>query len=303
MLEHIKQLEQAGDWAELHRLAETLPHGDTLARVHLALTLYHEQGATNGKEYRKALQHARLATATADAGSLLYVWSFSKSAAYAADLGDYRGAEQDAHAFLRLKSSQPDAERNIAVVYFALARAAHYGRRYGEAVTYWRLASETAPFEELRERARLHLVWTLAESGNVAGAVDALPQAVAHVAEGHLCGARAVVSAALGDWEGARTHALAALRSWFAGEWKVFDVVEIAELLLVLKSAALHMGAYKQAATWYIYSAANLAGWNEALMPLLVPTLPPEGGEHPHAASSSCGPSGYRRTGLLGTVG
>jgi tetratricopeptide (TPR) repeat protein len=303
MMEYIKELERACEWHELRRLAETLPDGDALARVHIALSVYREQTATNGTEYRLALRHAEHAAAVAVAGSLIHVWSFSMIAAYAADLGDYRKAERAATTFLRALPTQPAAERNIAVVYYALARAKHYGRRYSEAVHYWRLAMETAPTNELAERARLHLVWTLAESGKVLQAMQALPSVVYHVSEGHLDAARAVVHAAAGDWTGARFFALGALRTWDAGDWRAYDTVQAAELMLILKHAAHHAGNFGEAGTWHLHSAATLHGWNEDIITLLVSIPPARGGELAHAASSSCGPVGCKRTGLLGVVG
>jgi tetratricopeptide (TPR) repeat protein len=302
MLERIKEMERAGEWQELRRLAETLPNGDALARVHLALSSYREQVATNGTEYRLALGHAEHAAKVAETGSLIYVWSFSKIAAYAADLGDYRKAERAATTFLRSLPLQPEAARNIAVVYFALGRVKHYGGHYSEAVRYWRLAAETAPTDELTERARLNLVWTLAKSGKVVQSMEALPSSVSHVSEGHLDAARAVIYATAGDWTGARNFALSALRHYEAGNWRVYDTVEAAGVLLILKQAAQHAGNFGQAGVWHLYSAATLNGWCEGILSLLVPIPPVRGGEIAHAAFSSCGPRGSKRVGLLGTV-
>jgi tetratricopeptide (TPR) repeat protein len=303
MLEHIKELERAGEWDELRRLAETLPNGDALARVHLALSTYREQVATNGAEYRLALRHAEHAARVAEKGSLVHVWSFSKMAAYAADFGDYQKAERAANTYLRSLPLQPDAERNIAVVYYALGRVKHYGGHYSEAVRYWRLAIETAPTEELAERARLHLVWTLARWGKVVQAVDALPSSVSHVSEGHLDAARAAICAATGDWRGARTLAISALRRYEAGDWRVYDAVEAAGVLLILKHAAHHAGNFGQAGVWHVYSAALLDGWCEGILSLLAPIPPARGGELAHAAFSSCGSRGSKRVGLRGVVG
>lgn len=303
MMEHIKELERAGRWDDLRQLAETLPNGDALARVHIALSVYCEQTAANGTEYRLALRHSEHAATVADAGSLMQVWSLARVAAYAADLGDYRKAERASNAFLRSLPLQPKAEQVIGMVYFALARVKHYGRDYSAAVRYWKRAIETAPTDELAERARLHLVWTLAESGKVLQAMQALPSAVYHVSEGHLEAACAVIYAAAGDWTGARSYALSALRTWDAGDWRANDTVQASELMLILKHAAHHAGNFGEAGTWFFYCAATLDGWNEGLISLLVPIPPVRGGDIAHAAFASCGPRGSKRVGLLGTVG
>lgn len=99
-LGYIKELEIAGRWADLRRLAVALTPGDALARVFIALSKLQEDASRTGADYRKALTYAREAASTAVPGGLMWTWAQGRSAALAADLGLDQVAERAAATFL-----------------------------------------------------------------------------------------------------------------------------------------------------------------------------------------------------------
>ncbi|MDB4896314.1 MAG: hypothetical protein JWN15_2576 [Firmicutes bacterium] len=302
-LSSIKELESAGNTAGLTALARQLPPGDVLARVHIALSKLQEDAATSSVEYWRAYAHARRAIVVAEVGGLMWTWAQGRTAAMGTDLGLYQVAEQAATIFLQHLAYHPRAEALAPWVHFHLGRIRHAQGRHSEAAALLRQAA-AADAQEISERARLFLVWCLAECGRAAQALQELPETVSFVSPGHLNAARAAVYAALGDSMCARTEALAALRSREDGAWRIYDTVQAAELMLILKRAAIQAGDFGQAAVWHQHTAALLAGWNADLIDSLLPTLPEKGGVWTDAtAASSCGPAGYRRSGLLGILG
>lgn len=303
MLTQVKNLEAAGRWSEILALPRTdiaaLPAPER-ARVTIALAVACEKTATTPEQYRAALAYACSAVLLAEKGSFLWVWAQHLVASYASDLGRYKLAERAAVAFLRAVPDHPKAQGVAPVVRYHLGRVRAFQRRHYEALELFRQVTQEAE-GAFTERARVWMAWTLAEAGRPADALAALPATVAHISPGHLSAASALIFAAAGDWSGARLHALAALKT--RGEWSIFDTVQAAELYLVLKTAAEQAGNFDQARVWATHMASTLCGWNADLVQDLLPTLAQRGGEPYSKASSSCGPAGYARTGLLGTVG
>ncbi|MDB4894563.1 MAG: hypothetical protein JWN15_825 [Firmicutes bacterium] len=305
MLERIKAMEAAGQWAEIRRTAADLVEGlmgDDLSRAYLATSKAFEQTAICPDDYRAALAHAKRAAAAAAPGGLLHTWALHRVASYLADFGDYRGAERAATAFLDALPRHPQAETAAPWVYFHLGVVRSHQGHHDQAVALLRKAI-AANAGEISERAQLHLAWTLAESGRVLEAFEALPSSLVHVSQGHLNAACAVVFAAAGDWQGARIHAMAALRARTAGEWRIFDTVEAAEMATVLQRAATYAGNSALAASWHNHSAAILAGWVDGTFSALLPSLPQGGGAFLEEAASHSGPAGAKRCGLRGAVG
>jgi hypothetical protein len=302
MMELIKQLEHAGNVAELRRLVETMPAGDELARALIALSKLQEDAARSGAEYHQALAFAQQAVTAAVPGNLMETWALGRTAALAADLGQDTLACRASSAFMAQLESNPGAEVLAPWVWASLARVRARQGHYAAAVTLWRRVISAAG-GELAERAQLHLVWTLAEAERSREAADVLPSSVQFVSVGHLSAARAVVAASAGDWPGARLQARIAIRHHAAGEWAIYDTRQAAELCLILKRAAQVMGQAAEAAVWALHSAALIAGWDAGIMSDLLQSLRPEGGAHLHAAASHRGPAGHHRCGLRGVVG
>lgn len=300
MIEHIGNLVRQGAWAELHHLAETLPPGDVKARAYLKLSAYVEATATDGHGYRMAVAHARQALLAAEADGPIHAWACARIAALCADLGMYQDAEHAATRFLLALPAHTAVQVMEPWGRFALARALASRRQFVEAIAEMKAALKTAE-GEIAERIRLHLVWTLAQSGLIHEALRELPEAVNHVSVGHLSAAKTMVCATVGDWAGARESALAALST--RQEWELFDRIQVAELYLILRQAALRSGEYVQSAVWFAHTAATLSGWNAGLILTLLPTLPQKGGRKRAAARSSCGSAGDHRCGLRGVVG
>lgn len=303
MLADIKRMEAAGQWAEIRQLSESILvdlEGTEMARGLIALAVAHEKTATTAAEYRCALAYARRAVAVATTGSFMATWALHLVSCYAADLGLLEEAKQAAAAFLGALPAHPGARHVAPWVLFALGRVRHYQGRYAVAMELFDRALNTGAAGEIGERIRLFMAWTLAESGQAYAAAQVLPAHVEHVPQGHVSAAMAVIAATVGDWLGARTHALAALRS--RGEWATYDTVQAAELTLILRRAAQALGHHGQARVWALHTAAIIGGWNAALR--LLPTLRPKGGGEYHDAAAVRGlPAGYHRAGLRGAVG
>lgn len=301
MLTYIKQLETDGRWVELLCLSTSLTPGDPLARVFVALSKLQEDAAAGGADYHRALYYAKQAAVAGVPGGLMWTWAQGRSAALAADLGIDQTAEQAARVFLDHLPTNPGAAVLAPWVWAALARVRARQGRNTEAVALWHQVLSAAD-GELAERAQLHLVWTLAEAGQVQAAVAALPTEVRFVSAGLLAAAQAAVAAASHDWPEASAHARTALRRQAAGEWAIYDTVQTAELLLILQKAAQATGDLQQASIWFAKTAAVLSRWNAGIMIRLVPTLRAGGGEYV-AATDSRGSAGSHRWSLTGTVG
>lgn len=301
MLNRIKQMEIDGQWAELQQLASTLPAGDDLARVYIALSKLREDAATCGREYRAAMYDAQMAAETAAIGGSIWTWAQGRTAALAADLGQDILAERAAATFLAHVDQNPAAAVLTPWVTFALAQVRSRQRRHTKAISLWQLTMQEAA-GELLERARLQYVWALAEAGRPREALLALPETVSFVSPGHIQAAKAVALAAAGDWTGAYKAARVALRHQGAGEWAVFDTLQTAELYTILSKCAQAMGNFRQATISLIKDATILSRWNTALIGCLVPTLREEGGE-PFAAAHPRGRAGYRCSFAGCTVG
>lgn len=299
----LKAMEQSGQWSEIRQLGAAVldgHEGDALSRALLALGSAFEHTATGAADYRQALAFAQAAVASAERGGLLHTWSIARVAAYAADLGLYQVAMQAAATFLDALPRHEAAQRIAPWVLYALGRVRASQRRYSEAAGIWRLVIGTAP-DELAERARLHLAWTLAESGRLADAYSVLPTAAEYCPSALLEAARAVLCAAAHNWQGVIEHGRAYLND--AGALPVCDTIQTAEICLLMHRATNALGQHSQAEVWLRKAAAVLSCWNRALMQHLVPTLQGEGGAWHNAAVSRCGGAGTKRTGLRGVLG
>lgn len=303
MQQEIKRLELAGEWDELNRLAETLPSGDSLARVYIALSKLAEDRATTGAEYRQALGFAQKAAAAADQGGLMWTWAQGRTAALSADLGMYPAAERAACAFLDALPGNPKAEALAPYARYALGRVRANQRRFLDAVAFYQEA-KCATGSTFAERIQLAIVWAYAQAGQVVKAVEECPARVEPAHQGLLHAATAIILAKAGDWQSARTAAKAALPYYTGPHYMPCDLVEAAELCLILKAAAHHLGDTQQAAVWS-HIAFNLFGGNGDVLTCLLPMLPMEGGvRFAEAASPARGlPSGHHRCGLRGVCG
>jgi tetratricopeptide (TPR) repeat protein len=304
-VEHLKQLERDQNWAEIRRLSCSLPDdlaGDDLARWYLSSSTALEKSAAGPFEYRMALDQARAAVASAVRGGLMHTWSMARVAAYGADLGMYDLARESALSFLHQLPVHEEAHRIEPWARFALGRAyaSPRYRRYGAAVAEYDRALAWAP-EELAERITLAKVWALAQAGDVSAAAVALPETVTHTHIHSLLAAKAVVLAAAGDWSGAHQLARAAIAGYAVAP--IFDVIEAAELSLILRRSAQVLGNAAEATGWALHTTALLRRWNAGLVHDLLPTLRPEGGTFFDAAASHRGSAGHDRCGLRGTVG
>lgn len=306
MLEQIKAWERAGQWVEIrsneHIILSTLT-GSDLARALLAIGKAYEVTAATAAEYRTALRHTEAILDLMPAGSLIHTWALHRIAAERADLGDFAGAQRAALAFIADLPNHPAAEAVAPYAYAALGRAHHYGRRPAAAIPLFRRALLANVGGEFQERVQLLLVWSLAAAGRIYEAFGEIPSDVEHISRGHLFGAVARVCLAARDWHGAHSNARLALRSFDAGEWLPYDLLQAAELCLILKRASLALGCSFEAAVWFDQAAVFALG-NADLMAVLAATLGRIGGEWPEAATVSRGlPAGHKRCGLLGAVG
>ncbi|MGE5507664.1 MAG: tetratricopeptide repeat protein [Chitinophagales bacterium] len=305
LLELIRSLEQAGRWAEIRTSGESfLASADASerARVLLALSKAWEETAAGVVDYRTAVRYTVATMDAAGAGSFLHVWALHRLACQLSDLGDFAGAERAAQGFFAALPDHPRAEAVVPWVNFHMGRIRYHQRSYPEAAMWFERAA-AAGDGELRERAVLFLVWARARAGHLAQAAEVLPESVQHVSDGHLRAAKAFLYACASDWPHAAQEARSALRHFSAGEWRVFDIVQAAELCLILKNAAHAMGERSQAMAWMNKAAALLSRWNLDLLVDLVLTLRVEGGGSIDAAASHRGPAGHHRCGTRGSVG
>lgn len=304
MLEQLKAMEAAGQWMEIRQIDVTTLtglDGDQLARAYLATSKAWELTATTADEYRTALAHAKTGLSVATVGGLMHTWLLARVAAYSADLGDYRTAEITATAFLKAQGAHPSASSIAPWASYALGRTRATQRRFPEAIAIYE-QTKSASAGEFAERIQLAIVWALAQAGRVSAAVAACPARLEHLPDAYLQAASAIILAKSGDWQGARLAAKTAIHAYTTAP--VYDLVEAAELVLILRHAATALGDTDGTASWASHIAAPLCRGTAGITNALLPTLRPEGGaEFEHAAVSRCGSAGDQRRGLLGVVG
>lgn len=304
MLKLVRQLHNGGRWREildLH-LDDSAPAQDR-AWLLMAQAVAHEKTATDAAGYRAALTHAAAAVTLTEPGSFPWVWGQHMVACFAADLGMYKQVEHAAICFLEAAGGHPHTAGVSAHVRASLGRSRAAQRRYGDAISLYREALTTAADPALRERIQLLLVWAYAKAGDTSAAFAECPSEVRHVSPALLHAAMAAVLAHAGDWAGAQQAAKAALP--YYQNHAPLDVVEHAELAMILRRAAQALGNHTQAKFWRLHTSLCFFGWQEAFVSNLLPTLPQKGGEGYNEAADCAGygPVGHDRMGLLGVLG
>jgi tetratricopeptide (TPR) repeat protein len=294
MLERIKSMELAGQWAEIRSMALELieqAQPSDLARVHLSISTAYFQTAAGADDLRQSLAHVRLGLSLSTPGSLDHAWALGKLATLLVDMGRQDQVGPYAVAYLKIARAHPKLAVFTPYVHRALGKVAYNDRKFREAIPHHlkALAMFSAQgAEDQTARSMLNLVWSLARAGRPGNARTYLPASVPAHMEHLRNGAEAAILASEGRWTEAQTAGRLALR----GARLAYDNADAAEVCLILAQAAARLGSVSDAFAYIREAASFAARQDQSLLALAVLSLRAEGGETPYAAAS-CGSGGW----------